>query len=115
MSFLMKNHDHPTAEMIYKGLHTMFPTLSRSTIYQALELFCEKGAARKILIGDGEMRFDANIGKHGHFRCIKCNTIRDFSFPEGTELPVPQGNFQILNQHLVYQGVCPSCLPDKKS
>ena len=65
MSFLMDNQIHPTVETIYNGLHTMFPTLSRSTIYQALELFCEKGVAQKIVTGDGEMRFDAEVFRHG--------------------------------------------------
>ena len=95
--------------MIYDGLHATFPTLSRSTIYQSLELFCEKGAAMKILVGDGEMRFDADVARHGHFRCIKCNTVSDFKISENTALPLPEGNYRILNQHLFYQGLCPSC------
>jgi len=109
MSFLLENPCHPTAEMIYAGLNAAFPTLSRSTIYQALELFCEKGAAQKIIIGDGEMRFDANVVRHGHFRCVKCGVITDFDFPTDMELPLPKGDFHILYQHLFYQGVCPLC------
>jgi len=109
MSFLLENHLHPTAEMIYSGLHAMFPTLSRSTIYQALELFCEKGVAQKVVVGDGEMRFDTNLGRHGHFRCLKCGTITDFSYAEDAKLPLPNGNCRILYWHLFYQGICPSC------
>jgi len=111
MSYLLENHCHPTVEVIYEGLHTVFPTLSRSTIYQALKLFCEKGAAQKIVTGDGEMRFDANITTHGHFMCIKCGTITDFYYPEKTVLPTPKGKFRILQQHLFYQGICPPCSP----
>ena len=111
MSYLLENRLHPTAEMIYLGLHTMFPTLSRSTIYQALDLFCEKGAAQKILVWDGEMRFEANIDKHGHFKCMKCGMITDFPYPDDLKLPVPKGDFHILQQHLYYQGTCPPCSP----
>lgn len=109
MTFLRENHIHPTAEMVYSALHPIFPTLSRSTVYQALELFCEKGAARRLIVGDSEMRFEADISNHGHFRCVKCKRIFDFPYPEGTVLPTPKGNFRIQTQQLFYLGLCPSC------
>jgi len=109
MTFLLKNQRHPTAEMVYSALRPRFPTLSRSTVYQALELFCEKEAARKIVMEEGEMRFEANTSDHGHFHCLKCGIIFNFDYPRGTVLPIPEGNFKIMLQHLYYQGICPSC------
>ena len=110
MSYLLESRLHPTVEMIYAGLHAMFPTLSRSTIYQSLELFCEKGAAMKVAIDDGEMRFEANLSKHGHFKCLKCGTLMDFNYPDEPPLPAPSGNFRVLQQHLFCRGICPPCL-----
>ena len=109
MAVLQASRHHPTVEMVYSVLHPAFPTLSRTTVYQALELFCAKGAARRILSGDGEMRFEANTSAHGHFQCLKCAQIFDFPYAKNTKLPVPTGSFKILSQHLYYQGLCPSC------
>ena len=109
MTFLKKCHQHPTVEMVYSALHPGFPTLSRSTVYQALDLFCTKGAVKRIIAEDGDMRYDAILSDHGHFRCITCGVISDFAFPEGTVLPIPSGDFKILHQYLFYQGICPSC------
>jgi len=110
MAFLLKNQRHPTAEMVYSALHPRFPTLSRSTVYQALELFCKKGVAKKVVIEEGEMRFEADTSNHGHFLCLKCGTIFNFTYPEDTVLPTPNGNFKIVHQHLYYQGFCPPCV-----
>ncbi|MCL2105132.1 MAG: transcriptional repressor [Kiritimatiellaeota bacterium] len=109
MTYLLKNQRHPTAEMVYSALHPKFPTLSRSTVYQALDLFCEKGAAQKIVMGEGEMRFEADISIHGHFLCRKCSTIFNFFYPGDTELPAAPKDFHVEHRYLYYQGICPSC------
>ena len=61
-------------------------------------------------VGDGEMRFEANISDHGHLKCLKCGSIFDFAYPEGTVLPNPATKFKILSRYLYYEGFCPSCL-----
>lgn len=109
MRYLLDHHTHPTAETIYAALSPNYPTLSRTTVYQTLEKFYETGLAQKIVIEDGEMRFDADTSNHGHFKCVKCGHVFDFFYSKNAPLPQMEGQFQIQEQHLYYKGICPEC------
>ena len=43
LDYLYKNQYHPTAEQIFKDLQREIPTLSKTTIYNTLNLFLENG------------------------------------------------------------------------
>ncbi len=43
LEFLEKNRTHPTADMIYQALVDEMPTLSKTTVYNTLKAFAEKG------------------------------------------------------------------------
>ena len=40
--YLLDNHVHPTVDTIYKALCPEIPTLSKTTVYNTLNLFVEK-------------------------------------------------------------------------
>ena len=67
--FLMNNREHPTVESIYNALNGQIPTLSKTTVYNTLKIFIDKGIAMAITIDDNEVRFDAQMDLHGHFKC----------------------------------------------
>lgn len=77
--YLNKNQCHPTAEQIFEGLKREIPTLSKTTIYNALNLFLENGLVRAVNIEEHETRYDIITEKHGHFKCEICGEIIDFS------------------------------------
>ena len=77
--YLWNHRTHPTAEEIFTALAPSIATLSRTTIYNTLRLFTEKGAAQMITIEEKEMRFDVLTEIHGHFKCSHCGSIRDFT------------------------------------
>ncbi len=109
MKYLLDHHTHPTAETIYASLSPNYPTLSRTTVYQTLEKLYATGLAQKIVIEDGEMRFDADTSDHGHFKCVKCGEVSDFFYPANHPFPQLEGRFEIQEQHLYYKGICPNC------
>ena len=39
--YLLDNHNHPTVDTIYKALCTEIPTLSKTTVYNTLNLFIQ--------------------------------------------------------------------------
>ncbi|HOG69585.1 MAG TPA: transcriptional repressor, partial [Fibrobacteraceae bacterium] len=41
--FLMQSKEHPTVEMIFNALLPEMPSLSRTTVYNTVELFKEVG------------------------------------------------------------------------
>ena len=108
--YLIKNRNHPTVDNIHKELVGEIPTLSKTTVYNTLKLFHEKGIVLIINIEDNETRFDADISNHGHFKCKKCGKIYDFDLNENNlNLPALK-NYAIDEQHIYLKGICPDCL-----
>lgn len=107
--YLCKHHTHPTAEEIFTALAPSISTLSRTTIYNTLRLFTEKGAAQMITIEEKEMRFDVVTGIHGHFKCSQCGAIEDFEISgEAVKSRLPQGAIGEEFQFYVH-GTCAAC------
>ena len=107
--YLIENMNHPTVDMIYKDLSPFIPTLSKTTVYNTLKLFVDKGITQIINIEDNETRYDADTSTHGHFKCIKCGKIFDFSFDK-SNLNIKQiKNFEINQTHLYLKGICENC------
>lgn len=107
--YLDEKRNHPTAEMIYQALSPENPTLSRTTVYNTLKLFVSLNAAQEVIIEDGEMRYDADIAPHAHFKCSKCGAIHDFFFVPQEHLPTLSSKFKIHEIHVNYRGLCPDC------
>ena len=107
--YLIKNKNHPTVDNIHKELIGEIPTLSKTTVYNTLKLFHEKGIVLIINIEDNETRFDADLSNHGHFKCKKCGEIYDFDLNENN-LNLPSLNdYSIDEQHIYLKGICPKC------
>jgi len=110
MEYLMNHKTHPTVDEIYLALSPGIPTLSKTTVYNTLNLFIEKGAVQMLTIDEKNARYDADISKHAHFYCTSCGKVHDmFNLkPELFELPSnPQ--FTIDSVQLSYYGTCNNC------
>jgi Fur family ferric uptake transcriptional regulator/Fur family peroxide stress response transcriptional regulator len=77
MDYLMSHKTHPTIDEIYSTLSPYMPTLSKTTIYNTLNLFVDKGAVLQLAIDEKNARYDADISNHAHFMCKKCNKVYD--------------------------------------
>ena len=111
--YLIVNKNHPTIDMIYKTLISKIPTLSKTTVYNTLNLFVEKKIAKVILVEENETRYDADTSIHGHFKCDECGDVSDFNV--GIDLiNIPElEKFQINEHHLYFKGICNECLKKK--
>lgn len=108
-AFLEKNRIHPTVDEIFSRLLPENPTLSRTTVYNTVKLFVEKGVVDPVLIEDNEVRYDIDRSFHGHFKCDACGRVYDiFPGPVSINLKVPEG-FQVKHKHLYYRGLCKDC------
>jgi Fur family peroxide stress response transcriptional regulator len=108
-SYLIEKKNHPTVEMIHKELIYDIPTLSKTTVYNTLKQFVEKGITQIINIEDNETRYDADISTHGHFKCIKCNKVYDFRFDNNNLEINDLEDFEFLQTHLYIKGICKKC------
>ncbi|GLI57445.1 transcriptional repressor [Propionigenium maris DSM 9537] len=112
--YLITHRNHPTVEMIYKSLVKEIPTLSKTTVYNTLNLFVEKKIAIVIVIEENETRYDADMEIHGHFKCEECSAVYDIDV-EAEKIQIKSlDNFQINEHHLYFKGICEKCL-EKKS
>jgi Fur family peroxide stress response transcriptional regulator len=110
LAYLERNRFHPTAETIFKALEKKVPTLSRTSVYNNLNIFKEKGLLNPLFINGTEAHFDRNATPHHHFFCKKCKKIIDLDiecsyFKEGDV----EGH-KITELHGYFEGICKDCL-----
>jgi len=110
LGYLLKKRGHPNVDEIYQDLLKEIPTLSKSTIYNTLNIFFEAGIVNMINIEDNEIRYDIITETHGHFKCSECGVIINFNV-DVDSLNVDQLNgFRVVDKNVYFKGVCPQCL-----
>lgn len=109
MDYLLKHHTHPTADEVYTNLQKKIPTLSKTTVYNTLKLFVQKGTANYIDIDEKNARFDAMMESHAHFRCKLCGTITDIPLPQIHHLLPEDAEFSIEEAYVNVKGLCKQC------
>ena len=111
MQYLLDHRTHPTADDIYTELVKTMPTLSRTTIYNTLELFREKGAIRVLNLDNKITRYDGKTTEHAHFVCRRCGRIYDVEIPDEIYEQLNKLPDHLVEQTDVnYTGVCSECL-----
>ena len=113
LEYLVNNECHPSAEDIYISLLEDMPTLSRSTVYNSLTALASSGLVRTIDIDESELRYDAMIQTHGHFRCERCGAIYNFEIDIDSYKPKELDNFRIDDKNVYFKGICDTCLKEK--
>ena len=109
LEYLLKYKNHPTVDTIYSALVKEIPILSKTTVYNTLKLFAEKGIVLIINIEDNETRFDATTSLHGHFKCTKCEKVFDFDV-NLTDLNFEKIEDFVINEtHVYLKGMCNKC------
>jgi len=110
LKYLDRNHNHPTASMIFDEVETKIPTISKTTVYNSLKLFIENGIVTPLYITGAEVRYDFTAKPHHHFFCENCGKIFDLV----VDCPIfSKKHFQghlIRQQHGYFRGICKDCL-----
>jgi len=107
--YLMTKKNHPTVETIYKELLPKSPSLSKTTVYNVLNLFLEKNLVQTINIEGNELRYDANTKSHGHFKCETCGKVFDFEVQEENYPQLTLEGFMPRKTHYYVVGQCATC------
>jgi Fur family ferric uptake transcriptional regulator/Fur family peroxide stress response transcriptional regulator len=110
MNFLLNNRIHPTIDEIYLALSPGMPTLSKTTVYNTLDLFVEKGAVRALVIDERNSRYDVDISAHAHFICKSCGKVHDIFNVNPSYFQLPKTEeFSIDSVEISYSGICNCC------
>ena len=67
MDYLLNNRTHPTSNDIYNALKDDNPTLSKTTVYNTLKLFEEKGAVLNLSIDEKNAHFDGDTSDQNSY------------------------------------------------
>ena len=115
LTFLRSRIDHPTADVVYTNVRTIFPNISLGTVYRNLSLLVELGEAIRVPCQDGSEHFDGNVSPHYHFQCTECGAVLDL-------MNISNNKFDLINDtasngfdgtieghNLFFYGKCPVC------
>ena len=109
---LVETDEHPSAEMVFRHVRRTYPNISLDTVNRTLLTLSEIGVAF-VVEGSGDAkRFDANLGDHQHFKCVRCRRIVDFHHEPFDGIAVPEsltGGFTVLRTTVCVEGVCDRC------
>jgi Fe2+ or Zn2+ uptake regulation protein len=115
LEYLRDNLCHPTVDMIYSDLIKEIPTLSKTTIYNTLNLFQKRGILIGLTIEENEVRYESNIIPHAHFKCESCGQILDLDISCPILSKGFVNNHKISEGHLYLKGICKNCLNHMKA
>ncbi|MDZ7859215.1 MAG: transcriptional repressor [Candidatus Krumholzibacteriota bacterium] len=115
IEFLEGNESHPTVDEIYTNVKSLYPTISKATVYSVLELLSDLGVIKELSIRKrGEACFDPSTVLHHHFHCRKCDTVIDIdvdSYDESTILDtVDSLGHKVEDIQLYIYGICRDCI-----
>jgi Fe2+ or Zn2+ uptake regulation protein len=66
-AFVLDTTAHPSADEVFDAVRARSPAISRATVYNTLNLLVRKGLLRQLVIAEGRVVFDPNVGPHHHF------------------------------------------------
>ena len=114
-TWLRAHEVHPTVDAIYQAPRPEIATLSRTTVYNVLHAFVEKGLAKAVRTEDLELRYDGNTTNHAHFKCTRCGALADLgmippSLPKSVKLPA---GCKPETTAVTFWGLCAQCAEQK--
>ena len=110
LKYLGEHCTHPTTDKIYSDLKSNNPSLSKTTVYNSLEVLEKHGIIQSITISGSELRYDIDHGMHHHFYCKICGNIIDIDLKCPNIEKMKQYGHEIDEIHGYIKGICNSCL-----
>jgi len=101
---------HPTADWVYEKARRRMPRISLGTVYRNLKTLTAEGLLLEITTTRGPARYDANVSRHSHLRCVECDRLEDV--PENEMVIQPKSrlrHYKILEYRVELIGICPAC------
>ena len=112
--YLSGTRTHPTVDTIHAVMISDIPTLSKTTVYNTVRALAAKGLVTSITIEDNEVRYDADMSTHGHFKCSLCGSLHDVDLrtlklsDALASCKKVQGHL-VTERHLYFKGTCRDC------
>jgi len=112
LEHLMGRMDHPTVNMVYAALAEELPTLSKATVYNALNVLVDKGLLTALTITSEKARYDFKREPHHHFLCKHCGSILDVKVKcTYADVAEVEGH-RVEDIHGYFKGTCKKCVQE---
>jgi Fur family peroxide stress response transcriptional regulator len=115
LEILEGNCDHPNVSMIFDLLCKEMPTISKTTVYNTLNTFAEKGLVNSLTITPEELRYDCITIPHHHLLCKRCGRIIDVEAQYNFAVKHEIDGHKIEEFQGYFKGVCRFCLVRDKA
>lgn len=113
LNIVLSSSNHPDARYIYNKVREKIPNISLGTVYRNLNILSDEWKIRKIILDDGNDRFDKTLCDHNHIRCSICGKVVDIKpIINSNELEKIETNtgFKIIDSCFSITGICEDCL-----
>jgi len=110
--YILRNHEHPTAQKTYLEVRKTHPTVSLATIYTTIKILKETGLIHELRLTESQTRYDSNTEPHVHLVCLQCGSITDWMDPIMEKLvknASRKANFTVIGSSFDLEGICESC------
>ncbi len=110
---------HPTADDVHSALACEYPSISKATVYRALNRMADDGRALKVSVSGGADRFDDTLAPHFHVQCTECGRVDDVEVSEELATldfaeAASASGYEIAGCDLLFKGVCDKCKGGKR-
>ena len=109
LKLLEETRAHPTAEDVYANLKRRFPSLSRATVYNALDALKRAGTVVELTIDREAARYDGHAAPHPHFLCRECGTLYDVDLPCSIRPGDLVLGHEVERVQVCLDGICQAC------
>jgi Fur family peroxide stress response transcriptional regulator len=112
--YMRSSREHPTAEMVFEHLFREIPTLSKTSVYNNLNIFVEKGLIKNLGSDGIQSRFDGSVMPHLHFICDNCRKIIDIEYNSRIIRKKELAGHLISGYCGYFRGICSKCRLEEK-
>jgi len=110
LRFLDTNRTHPSLEQVYSYMKEKFPSISKMTVYNVVELLIKNGIINSMrFVNSTELHVDFDIKTHCHFVCSKCGHIYDIDSDIGIQKIIKNSGHKADDYNLNIYGTCRKC------
>lgn len=111
LDFLITTPHHPTADQIGLELKRQFPTASRFTIFNLINVLKDAGLIQEVFIEGYIARYDTDLYEHHHFICNNCEKFENIpAIKTGTLQGINlDDGYSVDSYEIILRGVCSFC------
>lgn len=112
LNVIRNSCEHPTANEIFSIVKEKLHNISLGTVYRNLSILEKKGYIKKLDFGYSKRRYDGNMTKHYHIRCIKCNKLKDIPdrlIKHSLEDIEKAMEYNVTDFKIEFCGICNDC------